>query len=129
MIRTIAIVASSIALGAFAQSKDGHKHGDEHKPKFGGLVKEVKEVQYELVAKPDVITVYVEDHGKKIDTKGATGKVTLRHGADRSEGVLAPAGDNKLEAKGKFNVAPGTTAIVAVKRAGQAEETVRFTLK
>ena len=128
MFRTVAIIASCVALGAFAQSKDAHKHG-ELTPKFGGVVKEVKDIQYELVAKPDVITVYVEDHGKKIDTKGATGKVTLRHGADRSEGTLAPAGDNKLDAKGKFNVAPGTTAIVAVKRAGQAEETVRFMLK
>lgn len=81
------------------------------------------------MAKPDVITVYVENHGKKVDTKGANGKIILRHGSERSEGALAPAGDNKLEAKGKFNMAPGTTAIVAVKRAGQAEETVRFTLR
>jgi hypothetical protein len=129
MNRAIAIIASCIALTAFAQGKDGHKHGEEHKPKYGGIVKEVKEIQYELVAKPDVITVYIEDHGKKVDTRGATGKVSLRHGSDRSEGTLAPAGDNKLEAKGKFNVAPGTTAILVVKRAGQAEETVRFTLK
>ena len=128
MIRTVAVIASCLALGAFAQPKDAHKHA-EQKPKFGGMVKEVKDIQYELVAKPDIITVYVEDHGKKIDVKGATGKVTLRHGADRSEGTLVPAGDNKLEAKGKFNVAPGTTAILAVKRAGQAEETVRLTLK
>ena len=129
MIRTLSVIATSVALSAFAQAKDGHKHGDEHKPKFGGLVKEVKEVQYELVAKPDVITVYIEDHGKKVDTKGAAGKVSLRHGSDRSEGILAPAGDNKLEAKGKFNVSPGTTAILAVKRASQTEETIRFTLK
>ena len=81
------------------------------------------------MAKPDIITVYVEDHGKKVDTKGATGKVSLRHGADRSEGTLVPAGDNRLEAKGKFNVSAGTTAILAVKRAGQSEETVRFALK
>lgn len=127
MFRTISIVVSFVAATAFAQG--GHKHGDEHKPKFGGVVKEVKEIQYELVAKPDLITVYVEDHGKKIDTKGATGKISLRHGSDRSEGTLTPAGDNKLEAKGKFNVAPGATAIVVVKRSGQAEESVRFTLK
>jgi len=129
MKRAIAIIVSCIAVTAFAQGKDAHKHGDEHKPKHGGIVKEVKEVQYELVAKPDVITIYIEDHGKKLDTKGATGKVALRQGSDRSEGTLVPAGDNKLEAKGKFNVAPGTTAIVVVKRAGAAEETVRFTLK
>lgn len=62
MNRVIAVIASSIVLAAFAQPKDAHKHGDEHKPKFGGIVKEVKESQYELVAKPDVITVFVEDH-------------------------------------------------------------------
>ena len=129
MIRTIAVIASTIALSAFSQSKDAHKHGDEHKPKHGGLVKEVKEVQYELVAKPDTITVYMEDHGKKVDANGASAKLTLRQGAKRSEVVLAPAQDNRLEAKGSFDVASGTTAILAVKRPGQAEETIRFTLK
>lgn len=106
-----------------------HKAGDEHKPKYGGMVKEVNEIQFELVAKPDTLTVYMEDHGKKVDTKGATGKVTLRQGAERSEVALTPAGDNKLEAKGNFKVNPGTTAIVQVQRAGKAEESVRFTLK
>lgn len=110
-------------------SQDGHKHGDVHKPKHGGLVKEVKDIQYELVAKPDAVTLYLEDHGKKVDSKGSTGKVTFRMGADRSEATLAPAGDNKLEGKGAFKLSPGTTVIVQVKRPGQAEESVRFTFE
>lgn len=121
------VTAALVFVTPTAWAKDD-KHAD-HKPKYGGQVKEVNEIQYELVAKPDIVTIYVEDHGKKLDTKGSTGKVTFRHGADRSEAALAPAGDNRLEGKGAFKVAPGTTVIVQVKRAGKPEESVRFTLK
>lgn len=120
------IAAAFIAIPAWAQQ--GHKH-EEHKPKYGGIVKEMNEVQYELVAKPDRITLFVEDHGKKVETKGATGKVTLRAGSDRKEVVLQPAGDNKLEAAGTFNIAAGTVAIAQVKLAGKPEQSVRFALK
>ena len=120
------LTAAFIAVPAWAQQ--GHKH-DDHKPKYGGVVKEVNEVQYELVAKPDRLTLFVEDHGKKVETKGATGKVTLRSGADRKEVVLQPAGDNKMEAAGTFNIAAGTVAIAQVKLAGKPEQSVRFALK
>jgi len=120
-------IALFVAALTFAASPAWAK--DEHKPKYGGQVKEINEIQYELVARPGVVTVFVEDHGKKIDTKGATGKATLRQGTERSEVALLPAGDNKLEGKGTFKAAPGTTAIVQVTRAGKAEESVRFTLK
>lgn len=106
-----------------------HKAGDEHKPKYGGMVKEVNEIQFELVAKPDTLTVYMEDHGKKVDTKGATGKVTLRQGAERSEVALTPAGDNKLEAKGSFKVGSGTKAVATVTLAGKKPINVRFAIK
>ena len=122
-----ALVAIAL-IAAPAWAQQGHKH-DEHKPKYGGVVKEVNEVQYELVAKPDRLTIFVEDHGKKVGTKGATGKLTLRAGADRKEVVLQPAGDNKLEATGSFNVGAGTVAIAQVKLAGKPEQSVRFALK
>lgn len=124
---TITAMLTSLVLAPAALAQ--HKAGDDHKPKYGGLVTEVKEVQYELVAKPDAVAVYVEDHGKKVDTKGATGKVIFRKGAERSEAALMPAGENKLEAKGKFNATAGTTVIVQVKLASKGEENVRFTLK
>ena len=120
------IAAVFIAVPAWGQQ--GHKH-DEQKPKHGGIVKEVNEIQYELVAKPDRITLFVEDHGQKVETKGATGKVTLRTGSDRKEVVLQPAGDNKLEAAGTFHIAAGTVAIAQVKLAGKTEQSVRFPLK
>ena len=97
----------------------------DFKPKFGGQVQEVSEVQYEVVVKPDNIAIYVEDHGKKVDTKGATAKVSLLNGVDKSEATLAPAGDNKLEAKGKFNVKSGTKVTAVVTLAGKGAKTVR----
>ena len=129
MKRILAVLASCVVFAAGAQGKGAHKEGDDHKPKYGGIVKEVKEIQYELVAKPDAIAVYIEDHGKKVDANGTTGKLALRQGSNRTEVALSPAEGNRLEAKGTFNVAPGTVAILAIKRPGQAEETVRFTLK
>ena len=99
--------------------------GGDFKPKHGGVVQEVSEIQYEVVAKPASITIYIEDHGKKLDTKGASAKVSLLNGVDKSEAVLAPAGDNKLEAKGMFNIKPGTKITAVVTFPGKPAKTVR----
>ena len=98
----------------------------ELKPKHGGQVQEVSEIQYEVVVKPDNIAIYVEDHGKKVDTKGATAKVTLLTGKDKSEATLVPAGENKLEAKGTFDVKAGTKVVSVVTLAGKSGVTARF---
>lgn len=104
-------------------------HGDDHKPKFGGIVSEGKAFDAELVAKPDLITVYLSDHGKPMSAKGAKGKITLLSGTDKVEADLAPVGDTKLEAKGKFNVAAGTKAVVVITPEGKSASTLRFTIK
>ena len=44
---------------------------------------------------------------------------------DKSEATLAPAGDNKLEAKGGFNVKSGTKVTAVVTLAGKTAKTVR----
>jgi hypothetical protein len=74
----------------------------DHSPKFGGIVAEGKAFDAELVAKPDRITVHMLDHGKPLATKGAKAKLILLTGADKSEVPLEPAGESRLEAKGKF---------------------------
>lgn len=119
---TFGLVATLAAFAAGAPD-------DHHKPKFGGIVAEGKAFDAELVAKPDLITVYVSDHGKAMSTKGARGKITLLSGTDKSETDLLPAGDNKLEAKGKFNVAAGTKALVVITPEGKTASTLRFTIK
>jgi hypothetical protein len=111
-----------LAGSAFAA---GDKH--DHKPLHGGVVVEVKDMDYELVAKPTVIQLHLRDHGKAADLSKATAKLTLLTGTEKQEVELKPAGD-KLEATGSFKVGPGTKAVAIVTVAGKPS-TARFTLK
>lgn len=54
----LTVLALSTAGASFAA--DTHDHGHEHKPLHGGVVVEVKDMDYELVAKPDVLQLYCE---------------------------------------------------------------------
>ena len=128
MKKILATAFASLAMLASASvtAQSAHK-GEE--PQHGGILAEVKGIQYELVAKPDVMTIYVHDHGKAISTKGATGKVTLLNGSDKTDVTLNPAGDNKLEAKGTFKVDKGTKAVAVVTLAGKSAQSVRFAAK
>lgn len=121
-------VALMFAAVMLAASAGAHDDGD-HKPKYGGIVTNVKDIQYELVAKSDSVALFIEDHGKKVDTKGATAKVTLLTGTDKTEITLAPVGENGLEAKGVFKVPAGTKAVATVTLAGKLAVGVRFELK
>ena len=131
MKQTIAATVASffMLVSASAMAHGEHKDNDDHKPQYGGVLKEVKGKQYELVAKSDNIALYVDDHGKKVDTKGATAKLTLLSGNEKTEVALSPAGENKLEAKGSFKVTSGTKAVAVVTLAGKPAQSVRFVLK
>lgn len=120
---SILTLISMLILPAIVQA-----HGDVE-PKHGGVVAVVKDIDYELVAKPDTVTIYIEDHGKAVDTKSATAKVTMLTGSHKSEASLTPAGDNKLEAKGKFDAKDGTKVIAIITLAGKPASTVRFEIK
>lgn len=136
--RTLCTLAAMAALALPALAADNHKDDDhsgtgahsghDDKARHGGVVRVVKDVNYELVVKPDAVTLYVADHGKPVDLKGATARLTLLSASDKSEVTLVPAGD-RLEAKGAFKPAPGTKALASVTLAGQAATSVRFTLK
>lgn len=137
--RSISMLAISLALGSTSalavDTHKGHDHGGkagshahEAKPTRGGVVSVVKDVNYELVAKADTLTLYVSDHGKPVDLKGASAKLTLLSASDKADVTLAPAGD-RLEAKGSFKVGAGTKVAAQVTLAGGATTSVRFTLK
>ncbi len=127
--KTQALLASiTLALSGTAfTAGEKHDHAHEHKPMHGGVVVEVKDVDYELVAKPTVIQLHLRDHGKAADVSKATAKVTLLNGTEKQEVELKPAGD-KLEATGSFKVGPGTKAVAVVMVAGKPA-TARFTIK
>ncbi|HSV57348.1 MAG TPA: hypothetical protein VLJ19_00505 [Variovorax sp.] len=121
----MAILALAVAGTALAAGEHAH---DDHAPKHGGLVVPGKEADYELVAKPDTLHLYLRDHGKSMDPSKATAKLTLLAGTEKAEVELKPVGD-KLEAKGNFKVAAGTKVVAVVTNAGKTLGTARFTLK
>ena len=122
-------LATLLAAAALAISGHAVAAGtDHHEPLHGGIVVEGKQADFELVAKPDVIHLYVRDHGKPMSVAKASAKLTLLSGSEKQEVVLAPAGD-KLEAKGTFKVLAGTKVVAVVTNEGKPLGTARFTLK
>lgn len=115
--------ASLLASGAFAGA--GHDHG----PKHGGLVREVGNVTFELVAKADSLTLFVADHGKPLATDGAKAQLTLHASNGKTVVTLEPAGENRLAAKGSFKVGVGVRAALAITLPGKSEAKATFNLK
>ncbi len=122
-LRTL-LITSSLVLGNMAWAGPGDS---THKPMQGGVLTTVKDIDYELVVKTDVLQLFVRDHGKPVDVSKTTAKVTLLSGADKQEVELNPT-DDKLEAKGSFKTSPGTKVVAQVMSAGKTAS-VRFVLK
>jgi hypothetical protein len=123
----LTVLALSTSGASFAADKHDHDHGHEHKPMHGGVVVEVKDMDYELVVKPDVLQLYLRDHGKPADISKTSVKLTLLTGSDKQEVELKPAGD-KLEAKGSFKTTASTKVVAVISSAGKSS-TARFVLK
>ena len=100
----------------------------DHTPKNGGIVVETKAGDLEIVTRPDILQIFISDHGKPVSLDGAKAKVTLLNGTEKSEAQLLPAG-NKLEVKGSFKVAKGTKGIAVLTLAGKPPATARFEVK
>lgn len=117
------VAAALNAAPAFAGA--GHDHG----PKYGGVVREVNNIAYELVAKPGSLTLYVSDHGKPISTHGAKAEVTLYVGNEKTTFALNPAVGNTMTTAGSFRVGVGVRAVVTVTLAGKPPVKLAFNLK
>ena len=123
---TASIVTSAAEKG---HKEDGHKHDDKaHKGHHGGVVSQVGHQEFELVAKPDALTVHVSMDEKPVSTKGGSASITLLV-ADKTVVKLEPAGENRFEAKGAFKVASGTKVLATIVLPGKKSEQVRFTIK
>ncbi len=122
------MIAATLGLSGLAYATGDHGHSHEHKPMHGGIVSEVKEVEYELVAKPDAIRLYLRDHGKPVDVSKAQAKLTLLNGSEKQE-VELKAADGALGATGSFKVAAGTKALASVTLPGKTAVNVRFAVK
>jgi hypothetical protein len=117
------LIAASIALSTGLASADGVL-----KPDHGGVMNEAGSGhRVELVARADQLSVYLTDHdGKPVDSKGASGEITLLSGTEKTRAVLMPAGTNQL--LGKASAAAGAKAIVKFTLPGKPTEQVRLTL-
>ena len=62
--------AVTLSISGLAFAAGGHEHGHEHKPLHGGVVSEVKDMDYELVAKPDSI-VELKPAGQQLEAAGS----------------------------------------------------------
>ena len=122
----IAVLALAGAIAA--ASGPAVAAGDDHKPLHGGVFVEGKQADFELVATPGLLQLYVRDHGKSRDLSKASAKLTLLAGTDKQDIELKPAGD-KLEATGNFKTAAGTKAVVVLRIDGKPASTARFTLR
>lgn len=127
--KLIALTLSAVAALLLSTSAIAGKDKHDVTPMYGGVVTEVKDINYELVAKTDSITLYVTDHGKAVDTKNSTATMTLLSASDKTDIALMPSGENKLEAKGAFKIAPGTKAVVKIALDGKPAQSVKFKLK
>lgn len=61
------------AAGSVFAAGDDHRDGDDHKPMHDGVVAATKLMDFELVAKPTTVHLYLRDHGKP-----ATARFTLK---------------------------------------------------
>ena len=109
--------------------KPGQPHSHDAKPQHGGVVSVIKDINYELVAKADSLTLYVNDHDQPVDTRNASATVTLLSASDKTESNLLPAGGNQLRAQGAFKIQAGTKAVAIVKFGDKPGQSVRFVLK
>ena len=131
------IFACFVNLASAADDHKGHAHnekpGQAHthdaKPQHGGVVSVTKDINYELVAKADSITLYVTDHDQPVDTRNASATVTLLSASDKIEVKLLPAGGNQLRAQGTFKIQAGAKAVALVKLGDMSGQSVRFVLK
>lgn len=117
--------ALALATTATAFAAEDHVHAIT--PMHGGTVVVVKDIEFELVAKPDALQLHLRDHGKPVNVSQGSAKLTLLAGTDKQEVELKPIGD-KLEAKGSFKVAANTKVIAIVSLGGKSS-TARFVLK
>lgn len=120
------VAACLIGCVSFPAMAGSDKH-DDHAPRHGGTLTEVKEVQFELVAKPNLMQLFVSDHGKPVNMGSGTAKLTLLSGTSKTEVPLVVSGD-RFEAKGEFTLAPGTKAVAQVTLGGKSYSP-RFVLK
>ncbi|MCM8611989.1 hypothetical protein [Accumulibacter sp.] len=116
-----------LACAALFAATPAVAHEDHGKPRFGGVVAEAGHYQAELVARSDTLTIHVTEHGNPLPTAGGSARLTLLVGGKKTELTLVPAGNNRFEAKGSFDI-KGAKVVAALDVPGKPPKTLRFAL-
>lgn len=122
------LLAAALVLAASALSTPAAMAHGGAGPMHGGVVQMAADLSFELVATADGALIYIQDHGKDADAAGFDGKLTVLHGAEKSEAPLQAAGGNKLQAKG-VKLAQGAKAVATLSTRSKKTITVRFIVK
>ena len=122
----LAAITLALAGSAFAAG-DKHDHAHEHKPLHGGVVVEVKDMDYELVAKASrdpAAPARPRQAGRRVQGQRQA------HAADRHReaGGRAEAGWRQARSHRRLQGAAGTKVVAVVTIAGKSS-TARFVLK
>ena len=117
------IALTAIAAG-MAISSPALAHGA--KPQHGGVVHSAGDLSFELVGKDGKAVIYVDDHGAKLPTTGATGTLTVLSGGKKSEALLEASGTNTLTSKTTVKLARGAKAVASISLPGKEAISIRF---
>lgn len=97
-------------------------------PRHGGVVQLANDLIFELVAKDDGATIYIEDHDRPVATAGFGGKLGVLLAGVKADAPLKPAAPNALVASGlKFG--PGAKVVAVITMPQNQSLAVRFTLR
>ncbi|HET6787171.1 MAG TPA: hypothetical protein VFW84_12470 [Aquabacterium sp.] len=119
-----------LSLGGHAYAGGEHRDDDPgHQPQHGGIVSEAQHMDFELVARGDVVTLHVRDHGQSAKVDGATAKVTVLSGKVKTRMALKASGPGQLSASGQVAPPPGSKVLAVVSLPGKKLIQVRFVVK
>ena len=127
--RTRRLLRAAVLAGAALAGTAVLAHDEHGKPQHGGIVAEAGTFQGELVAGPKGPTLYVTDHGQPVPTAGASGKLVVLAGGQRSDLALSPAGDNRLAPAQPFALPTGARAVATVSLKDGRNGALRFDVK
>lgn len=127
--RRRALLTAALAGLVLASTAPAFAHSEHGKPMHGGVVAEAGVFQGELVAAPAGLTLHLYDHGAPVPAAGASARLTVLAGGQKSELALAPAGENRLAAPAGTVLPKGAKVVAAVKLADGRSGALRFELK
>lgn len=126
---SVRFLAPLISIAMLLSASPLWAHESHLKPMYGGLTADASVFQVELVMKGNQATLHVTEHGAPVETRNASGKLTVLSGKDKEEAVLTPNGFQSVGAKLKVQPAKGAKAVVVIDVPGKGTGNVRFTLK